>query len=198
MKKLLTLLLACAIPLFAAPNVNDVKVSQATSSSPPAYADRFITPTTSSLWGFNASLRPVSITLGTNLSFTGTTLNDSAEPSFTILPIAKGGTSSGTVPGANRALITPSQIIPDSGVIDWSAGNIFKKSLAGDITLSFSNAVDGQMIVIKITGNGHAVTWPAMEWANGTVPAQGASHPDVYTIIDIDGIFSATPVQNMH
>lgn len=62
-------LVAC---LFAgtawAVNVNDVKVSQATNASPPAYADRFITPTSLSLWGFDASGHPFNVTLGANLS----------------------------------------------------------------------------------------------------------------------------------
>lgn len=57
------------VPLMAwAVNVNDVKVSQATSASPPAYADRFITPTSLSLWGFDSGGHPFNVTLGANLS----------------------------------------------------------------------------------------------------------------------------------
>jgi len=74
MKKILALFLAAAASAFGIA-VNDVKISQATSASPPAYVDRFVTPVANSLLGFNSSVRPADITLGANLSLVGNVLS---------------------------------------------------------------------------------------------------------------------------
>ncbi len=77
MKRLFTAFafLVAALPSLLALAVNDVKISQATSATPPAYTDRFITPAVGSLWGFDSAKHPVNITLGANLSLAGTVLN---------------------------------------------------------------------------------------------------------------------------
>lgn len=59
----------CASP----PAVNDVKVSQAVKVSPPTWVDRAFTPVANSLFGFDSSVLPVNVTLGSGLSLDATT-----------------------------------------------------------------------------------------------------------------------------
>ncbi len=92
--KYFIIFLSALVSAFAV-NVDDVKVSQATNASPPAYADRFTTPTVSSLWGFDSSKRPVNITLGANLSMVGNSL------------VANGGSSIGSVTSFSSGSLSP-------------------------------------------------------------------------------------------
>lgn len=76
MNKILTILAAllivatgCAAP----PAVNDVKVSQAVKVSPPTWVDRTFSPVANSLWGFDSSVLPVNVTLGSGLALNATT-----------------------------------------------------------------------------------------------------------------------------
>lgn len=92
-------LLAFLLPVlgFAAVAVDDVKVSQVTTVTPfPAYADRFTTPAANTLWGFDASKRPVKVTIGTNLTLSGNTLNATG-----------GGGGSGTVTSFSAGALSP-------------------------------------------------------------------------------------------
>lgn len=70
LKRFIGFLAALILPAAVhAVSVNDVKVSQATNGSPPAYADRFITPSPGTLWGFDSTNKPIKVTLGANLSY---------------------------------------------------------------------------------------------------------------------------------
>lgn len=97
MKKLLFGLLLCVAARLAAVSVNDVKVSQATTTVP-TYTDRFITPAAVGVWGFDASNHPVFYGLGANVSI----INGKLEVSSTI------GTAWGNISG-NIALQTDLQ-----------------------------------------------------------------------------------------
>lgn len=55
--------------------VGDLKISQATVVSPPAYIDRLVTPVINSLFGFDAAGLPVTITIGANLTLVGNELS---------------------------------------------------------------------------------------------------------------------------
>jgi hypothetical protein len=71
--------------------------------------------------------------------------------------------------------------------VDWSAGNVFTKSLAsGGNTITFSNERGGRTIVVRLTSNGggSAVTWPTVLWSGGAAPTQSTpSKKDVYTFV---------------
>lgn len=76
MNKLLTILAAlliaatgCASP----PAVNDVKVTQAVKVSPPTWDFHIFSPVANSLWGFDSSVLPVNVTLGSGLTLNATT-----------------------------------------------------------------------------------------------------------------------------
>lgn len=52
--------------------------------------------------------------------------------------------------------------------VDWTASSVFTKTLAADVTLTFSNVKTGMVKTMVIDGN-FAITWPAgVKWLNGT------------------------------
>src|SRR4051812_23613730 len=71
--------------------VGDLKISQATVVSPPAYVDRFVTPVIDSLFGFDDNALPVTITLGANLTLVGNVLSATGRSgSGTVTSVAVG------------------------------------------------------------------------------------------------------------
>ena len=125
----------------------------------------------------------------------------------TPLTIANGGTNAATVSAANQSLTTATQALTESAgavVVNWGLSNNFRWTLNSACTVSFSNAVDGQTVLIKIlqaSSTSYTVTWPAIKWANGSAPVQSSSTSvtDTYTI-NYDGIVSSyfgAYVQNM-
>ena len=105
-------------------------------------------------------------------------------------------TMSSTAKAATNQNLTPATTTVTSGssiTIDWSKGNSFDLTLtsATAATISFSNAVDGQVITIAIhqpaSGTATTVSWSGVstiKWSGGTAPTQTAtlSKTDVYTI----------------
>lgn len=68
--------------------------------------------------------------------------------------------------------------------IDWALSGLYTKTIAVNSVFTFSNVVDGQVIIVVITaGAGNTVTWPTVKWAAGTVPTQTSSGTDVYTFV---------------
>lgn len=74
MKKILGLFLLATASAFGL-SINDIKFSQATSASPPGYADRIFSPVASGLIGTDGSFRPQAIVIGANLTLTGNVLS---------------------------------------------------------------------------------------------------------------------------
>jgi len=106
---------------------------------------------------------------------------------FTMSTTAKSATNQNLTPGTTT--VTSGSSI----TIDWSKGNSFDLTLtsATAATVSFSNAVDGQVITIAIhqpaSGTATTVSWSGVstiKWSGGTAPTQTAtlSKTDVYTI----------------
>ena len=99
------------------------------------------------------------------------------------MPVALASDVNGTLPVANggtgqTALITA---IPALN-IDWSQSYSYTKTLAaGANTITFSNQVAGQTIVVRITGAASTLTWPTVKWPGGSPPTQTASGTDIYT-----------------
>lgn len=86
--------------------------------------------------------------------------------------------------------------------IDWSQGQTFRGVLTGNTTFTFSNAVDGQTIVVDVAQTGtntYTVTWPSMKWPAGTAPTMttGAATSDITTIVDVNGTFKGVSAQNV-
>lgn len=86
-----------------------------------------------------------------------------------------------------------------STAIDWSAASTFTKTLSANTTFTFSNATDGQTIVVAITNtaSNYTVTWPTVSWTGGSAPVQTVgAKTDVYTIIKIGSTYYGSAVQN--
>jgi len=132
-------------------------------------------------------------TLATSL--TGALSASSGVVSAGTLTVANGGTGATTKPLANQGL-TPATSTVTSGssiTINWALSNSFDLTLtsATAATISFSGAVDGQVITIAIhqpaSGTATTVSWSGVstiKWSGGTAPTQTAtlSKTDVYTI----------------
>jgi hypothetical protein len=82
--------------------------------------------------------------------------------------------------------------------IDWSQASVFTKTLAaGASVFTFSNAVSGAVIVVRVTGAASTLTWPAVRWAGGAAPVQTAAGNDVYTFVHDGANIYGSVVQNM-
>jgi hypothetical protein len=84
--------------------------------------------------------------------------------------------------------------------IDWSTGYVYRKTLSGNTTFTFSNATDGKTIVVAVTntaGN-FTATWPvAVQWTNGTEPTLTlGAKTDVFTFVDVNGTIYGSVAQN--
>lgn len=89
--------------------------------------------------------------------------------------------------------------------VDWSLSKnidyLYTQTLSASRTLTFSNLVAGQTIVMAITNTASnwTVTWPsAAKWLGGTAPTQTVgAHTDVITCKSYDGTNAyCTSVQN--
>lgn len=103
----------------------------------------------------------------------------------------------GVLPVANATIAT--QAISALNV-DWSAGNLYTKTLGSNSTLTFSNAISGQVIIIRLTNtaSNYTVTWPTIRWAGGSAPTMSpGAVSDVYTILNDGSNFYGSFVQNM-
>lgn len=72
--------------------------------------------------------------------------------------------------------------------IDWSLSGTYSKTLAaGANAFTFSNNADGMLIIVKVTGAGSTLTWPAaVKWTGGGAdPVQTAAGTDIYTLMQV-------------
>lgn len=109
--------------------------------------------------------------------------------------ISHDGTTSYEV-GTNGSAVVA---IPASN-IDWAAGSVFTKTLSANTTLTFSNQVAGQVIMVRITNtaSNYTVTWPGgVLWSGGTAPTQtiGAKSDVITLLYDGTNTYGST-VQN--
>ena len=193
-----------------AQNAKFITASAGTSST--IQASQFAA-TSSSVYLSNTSvfLPPPITSLGSTSVFATITVNGTATVSSltltTPLTIANGGTNAATVSAANQSLTTATQALTESAgavAVNWGLSNNFRWTLNSACTVSFSNAVDGQTVLIKIlqaSSTSYTVTWPTIKWANGSAPVQSSSTSvtDTYSI-NYDGIVSSyfgAYVQNM-
>ncbi len=82
--------------------------------------------------------------------------------------------------------------------VDWSLSGVYTKTLAaGGNTFTFSNATDGQTIIVILTGAASTVSWPSVKWSGGVAPTQTASGTDVYTFVKAGSTIYGSVVQAM-
>jgi hypothetical protein len=86
-----------------------------------------------------------------------------------------------------------------ASAIDWSAGNVFTKTLAANTTFTFSNTAEKTIVVaVTNTTSNRTVTWPTVKWAGGVAPTQTVgAKTDIYTFIKIGSTIYGSVVQNM-
>jgi len=86
--------------------------------------------------------------------------------------------------------------------IDWSAALTMRSTLTGNITFDFTNAKEGQDILIAVTqsvGGGNTVSWtPAIKWKSGATPVMTATanKTDVFGILKCGGVYYGNVTQN--
>lgn len=77
--------------------------------------------------------------------------------------------------------------ISSGTAIDWTAGNVQKRTNSAPVAFTFAGGVAGARYAIVITNSGGAqtITWPAsVKWFGGSVPTPSASgKKDVYTFL---------------
>lgn len=157
-----------------------------------AYLGVTSTPTFTSITATTATLTSATVT-----TLTYTTLTN-------VTTVANGGTGASSVAVANQNIVTPTvTLTPSASVaVNWALGNNFNLSLNTGTTLTFSNAVDGQVILIAIlnTASNFTVTWPGtVKWSGGSAPTMSTGvHYDIYNIAynSSFGVYFGTYVQN--
>jgi hypothetical protein len=108
---------------------------------------------------------------------------------------------------ANQNLVTSTTVLTESAgavTVNWTSGNNFRWTLNANCTVTFSNPVDGQTILIKVlqaTSSSYTLTWPTIKWAAGSAPLMTTSMSvtDTYTV-NYDGAvgsYFGAYVQNM-
>ena len=145
---------------------------------------------------------------------TGTDTTQIATTEFVQQEIAALGTVvTVSDPGANRYQIwdestnqpalSANPAIPSNAIsasdIDWNASQTHSKTLSANTTFTFSNATDGQTIVVAVTNtaSNYTVTWPTVSWSGGVAPTQTTgAKTDVYTFIKVGTTIYGSAVQN--
>jgi hypothetical protein len=111
------------------------------------------------------------------------------------------GTWQGTVIAPTYNTSAPVALTESAGAstITWTSGNLFTLTLNANLTISFSGAISGQTIIVRLTNtsSNYTVTWPSMKWPNGSAPTQTiGAHTDVYTIFYDGTNYYGNAVQN--
>ncbi len=127
-----------------------------------------------------------------------------ATPAISI-PAASGATA-GSMAAADKTKldgIQPQGVsLPLAALdLDWSLGGTYSKNLAaGANVLTFSNVVDGELVIFyaRSAGGGSTLTQPAgVIWPGGVVPTQTAVGTDVYTYVAIGGSVVGSVIQDV-
>jgi len=120
----------------------------------------------------------------------------------TSIAIAASAITSGTIDDARLPAPTTSAISASS--IDWSIlvkkGGLYTKTLGANTTFTFTGAVSGQTIVVRLTNtaSNYTVAWPIVKWAGGSAPTMTTgAKSDIYTFIYDGTDYFGSAVQNM-
>ena len=166
-------------------------------------------PTNNSVTSLNGETGALTLVAGSGISITPSGSNitiASTGGSGTVTSVAVAGgpqisvsgspiTTSGTI-----TLGIPASVNTGATTINWAAGNVLYHNTSGNQTYTFTNSVDGQTIIFRLTAVGGAwtATFPSgIKWPNGQQPVQTASGTDIYTFINIGGTIYASVVQGL-
>jgi hypothetical protein len=87
-----------------------------------------------------------------------------------------------------------------ANTIDWSLASLYSGTLAASTTFTFSNGINGQTMVVRLTNTGgnFTVTWPgAVKWPGGLAPVMTVgAHTDIYTFVQSNGVIYGIANQN--
>lgn len=92
--------------------------------------------------------------------------------------------------GGGGGSLTVSDLGAVTGTInlDADAADLFTFTAVGAVTLTFSTAVAGNVIVVRITNGGTNITWPSsVRWPEGTAPTLQAAGVDCIAFTTFDG-----------
>jgi hypothetical protein len=110
-----------------------------------------------------------------------------------------------TVNQVTAMLTIPAQPLTESDgttTIDWSTGDLFTLTLNANLTVTFANALSGQVIRVEITNtsSNYTITWPwPINWPGGTPPTQtGGAVTDVYTFIYNGSTYTGFVIPNTY
>jgi hypothetical protein len=84
--------------------------------------------------------------------------------------------------------------------IDWSLTPVYTKTLSANTTFTFTGAVAGQTIIVRLTNtaSNYTVTWPTVKWAGGAAPVMTVgAKDDVYTFIYDGSTYYGSYIQDM-
>lgn len=111
--------------------------------------------------------------------------------------------SASATPGASPALVDwgVSKALGSGTDINWTItpSRMFSKTLSANTTFTFSNANDGDHIVVAITNtaSNYTVTWPTVKWSGGSPPTETVgAKTDVITFVKFGSLIYGSPVQN--
>ncbi len=88
-----------------------------------------------------------------------------------------------------------------ASAIDWALANSHTKTLSANTTFTFSNAIAGQNIVVRLTNtaSNYTVTWPTVRWSGGVAPVMTVgAKSDVYTFFYDGSNYYGSAVQDMN
>lgn len=112
---------------------------------------------------------------------------------------------------ASNALFTVGQLTPPAvslgnltGTVNipWANGFLYYGTLTGNTTFTFSGAVSGESISVRVyqTGtNSFTVTWPTVSWPNNTAPTMttGKAAHDTTSLNFMNATYDGNSVQSM-
>lgn len=111
------------------------------------------------------------------ITFSPSTTIKSADVNANFSGLANGSLmTSPTIANANLTTAFTASGLYDNGnsgatyTVDWSKGDRQKITISAACTLSFSNAIAGQILTLEIVENGtgnYAITLPSMKWGGG-------------------------------
>ena len=128
-----------------------------------------------------------------------------ATPGALLLSVQNNGTEAFSVDYSGNATAKQVTTAPvavtvtaGAGAVDWSASAEQTVALAANTTLTFSNAVSGQSLVLVVTdtGSGDTITLPTGKWVGGSQPAQTSGGTDIITCLYVGTTYYYSIVQD--